>query len=108
MVFVSINETVVSASMVLSGRERLYSSGISTHIQRLVQASRFIPLIHFSTMLKIIKRILSSEKLQKLFEQKRFILLSDQINLLKINEIVDKRGVVLGLRTTFLMAKKWF
>ncbi len=36
------------------------------------------------------------------------ILLSDQINLLKINEIVDKRGVVLGLRTTFLMAKKWF
>ncbi len=36
------------------------------------------------------------------------LLLSDQINLLKINEIVDKRGVVLGFRTTFLMAKKWF
>ncbi len=33
--------------------------------------------------------------------------LSDQINYLKINEIDAKRGVVLGLRTTFLIAKKW-
>jgi hypothetical protein len=41
------------------------------------------------------------EKLKKLKS------LSDQINYLKINEIDAKRGVVLGLRTTFLIAKKW-
>ncbi len=36
------------------------------------------------------------------------ILLSDQINLLKINEIVDKRGIVLGLRTYISHAEKIF
>ncbi len=33
--------------------------------------------------------------------------LSDQINYLKFNEIDAKRGVVLGLRTNFLIAKRW-
>jgi hypothetical protein len=36
------------------------------------------------------------------------VVLSDQINLLKINEINVKRRVVQGLKTTFLMAKKGF
>ena len=35
-------------------------------------------------------------------------LLSDQIKYLNLNEIAAKRGVVLGLRTNFLIAKKWF
>jgi len=35
-------------------------------------------------------------------------LLSDQINYLEINEIDAKRGVVLGPRTNFLIAKKRF
>jgi hypothetical protein len=34
--------------------------------------------------------------------------LSDQINYLKTIEIDAKRGVVLGLRTNFLIAKRWF
>jgi hypothetical protein len=34
--------------------------------------------------------------------------LSDQINYLKINEIDAKRGVVLGLRNIFLIAKRRF
>jgi len=34
--------------------------------------------------------------------------LSDQINNLKINGIDAKRGIVLGLGTIFLIARKWF
>jgi hypothetical protein len=34
--------------------------------------------------------------------------LSDQIKLLKINEITVRREAVEGFGTTFLMAKKWF
>jgi ligand-binding SRPBCC domain-containing protein len=37
-----------------------------------------------------------------------FKYLSDQINLLKINEISAKSALVLGLRSVFYGQKKWF
>ena len=39
---------------------------------------------------------------------RKMLCLSDQINYLEINEIDAKRGVVLGLRINFLIAKRWF